>query len=79
MEHPLISNIDHLTDEELQSKINDLAKKMTWAMRSGNGYLVSQIGMALETYRNRYAEKQQVVYEASRKAGNDYADKIDIS
>ena len=48
-------------------------------MRSGNGYLVSQIGMALETYRNRYAEKQQAVYEASRKSGNDYADKIDIS
>lgn len=78
MEHPLISNIDHLSMEDLQSKISDLSKKYAWAARH-NAQLASQILMALETYRNKYHERQQQIYDASRKSGNDFADKIDIS
>ena len=79
MEHPLINNIDHLSLEELQSKISDLNKKLAFAHRSGNAFLCGQIRMAIETYNNKFREKTQKLYDDSRKSGPDYADKIDIS
>lgn len=78
MEHPLISDIDSLTIEQLQDRINDLSKKLAYAQRT-NADLARQIGMALETFRNKYNEKQQQIYDAAKKSVNDYSNKIDIS
>ena len=78
MEHPLITEIDDMTLEELQSRITDLTKKLSWASRT-NQHLASQIRMALETFQNKYREKQQALYDAAKKGGPDYSDKIDIS
>jgi hypothetical protein len=78
MEHPLINNIDDLTLEELNSKISDLTKKMNWARRH-NHHLASQISMALETYQNKYHEKQRKLWDQNNQRGNDYSDRIDIS
>lgn len=78
MEHPLIHNIDHLTMEELQTKISDLTRKYQWASRT-NAHMAAQIAMALETYRNKFQEKQQEIYDAAKKSGNDFSDKIDVS
>ena len=80
MEHPLISDISHLNVDELQTRITELSKKMSWAQRN-NAYLASQIAMALETYRNQYQAKQQVIYDAATAKGsnNNYLDRIDIS
>jgi hypothetical protein len=74
VEHPLISNIDHLTEGELIDMITDLNKKYYASMRMGNSQLTSQVGMALETYRNKLSEKQ-----AKLRPGSDFKDKIDIS
>lgn len=63
MEHPLISNIDGLTIDELTSKISDLNNKLNIVMRSGNGQLCNQIRMALETYQNKYQEKLRDSYK----------------
>lgn len=79
MEHPLIQNINHLTMEELQDRINDLYKKLAWAQRSRNHALTSQISMALETFQNKMRERQQEIAEEQKKKGSDFADKIDIS
>jgi uncharacterized membrane protein (DUF106 family) len=79
MEHPLINNVDDLTMEELQAKMTELTKKVGIAYRMGNAQLVSQIRMALETYTNKYQEKQQELYNAAKKGGPDFSDKIDIS
>jgi len=79
MEHPLINNIDNLSVEELQTRITDLTKKLNWASRAGNAQLRIQIQMALETFRTKYQEKQQAIYDAARKNGPDFSDKIDIS
>lgn len=57
MEHPLIPNIDHLTEEQLTEKISELNKKMAIAHRMGNGHLCNQIRLALDTYRNKYHDK----------------------
>ena len=79
MEHPLISGIDDLTVEQLQTRISDLTKKLGWAHRSGNGDLASQISMALETFNNKYQQRVQELYEKSNKSGKDFSDRIDIS
>jgi hypothetical protein len=79
MNHPLIPNIDHLTIDELQSRITDLTKKLSIAHRSGNAQLTGQIRMALDTFNSKYQEKIQAVYRTKNKDDPDYSDRIDIS
>jgi len=74
MEHPLIGNINHLTEAELIEKITELNKKYYAGLSMGNGQLTNQIGMAIETYRNKLSEKQTKL-----RPGSDFEDKIDIS
>ena len=79
MEHPLINNIGNLTLDELQSKISELNKKLNFAQRTNNGHLASQIRMALETYSNRYREKQMAIDSQNNTDFPDFSDKINIS
>jgi hypothetical protein len=79
VEHPLINNIDNLTVDELQGKISELNKKLSFAHRSGNGQLANQIRMAIETFRNKYQEKMQVIQDNQNKNNPDFSDRIDIS
>jgi len=78
MEHPLIDKIDDLNIEELQSRINDLNRKYTWAIRT-NQHLAAQIAMALETFKNKYQEKQAAMQKTSDQSIKDFSDRIDIS
>ena len=73
MEHPLIGNIDSLTNDELMEKFTDLNNKYTICMRTGNHQVLGQIQMAMETYRNKLSEKTK------RANPEDFKDKIDIS
>lgn len=79
MEHPLITDIDNLTMDELQSKISELTKKLNFARRMGNAQLVTQIQMAIETFQTRYQQKLQASYNNQNKNNPDFSDKIDIS
>lgn len=79
MEHPLIPNIDHLSMEELQQRVTELNKKLQIASRSGNGHLVAQIRMAIETYNNKYRQKLREDWESKNNGGSDYSDRIDIT
>ena len=74
MEHPLISNIDDLTTDELSSKVTELNKKLSIAYRLANHDLCNQLRMALETYQNKYQEKLR-----KSQSGTDYEGMIDIS
>jgi hypothetical protein len=62
--HPLIDNLSHLKDQELESKILDLSKKY-WVTR--NPEVQRQISMALETYneelRARRAKALEQMYQ----------------
>lgn len=78
MEHPLINDIDNLTAEQLQSRISDLYQKYAYAMRT-NAHLAGQIRMALETYQNKYNEKQQAIWQSQTNQGQDFSDQINIS
>ncbi len=74
MEHPLIGNLDHLTQDELGAKIADLNQKLTIAMRSGNGYLCNQLRMAIASYSAKYQEKLRASYGNAES----FSDKINI-
>lgn len=76
MEHPLISNIDHLTIDELSSKVNELHNKLSIAARSGNGHLCDQIRMALESYQSKYQSKLQDSYK--KQSSLNFDNKINI-
>jgi hypothetical protein len=79
MEHPLINNIDNLTPDELQDKISELNKKLSFAQRSGNGNLANQIRLAIETFRSKYQQKMQAIQDNQNKNNPDFSDKINIS
>lgn len=74
MDHPLISNIDSLTTDELSAKVTELNKKLSIAYRLGNHDLCNQIRMAVETYSNKYQQKLR-----ASQTGTDYEGMIDIS
>lgn len=57
MEHPFIHNLEDKSLEDLQNTISDLTKKINFAYRTGNGPLIHQINMALESYRDAYQKK----------------------
>ena len=73
MEHPLIKNLNELSNQELLDKISELHKKLAIAARTGNGHMCNQIRMALESYQNQFNEKTR------RDSGTPFDDVIDIS
>jgi hypothetical protein len=75
MEHPLIGNIDNLTEDELIGKINELNNKLGIAARTGNGHLCNQIRMALESFQSKY---QQKIRESQKGQDSNFDDKINI-
>jgi hypothetical protein len=76
MEHPLITGLEKLTEEEVTQKIYELTNKLMIASRSGNALLANQVRMALESYQNRYQALQQ---ERNEQANKDaHLDKINI-
>lgn len=75
MQHPLIGDLTHLTEEELSTKISDLNQKLSIAMRTGNGHLCNQLRMAIESYTAKYQEKLQ---ESYKKFDANFDDKIQI-
>jgi phage-related tail protein len=79
MEHPLISNLDDLNLEQLQERITELTRKVGIAHRMGNAQLRHQVQMALETYQNKYQQRQKELWDQKTADGNDFSDRIDVS
>ena len=73
MEHPLISNLDSLTEQELLDKVNELHKKLSIDMRTGNGYLCDQLRMAINSYQAKYQDRIR------KNPDNNFDEIIDIS
>lgn len=57
MEHPFINNLRDLSLETIQEKIGELTKKLNFAYKTGNGPLIHQLNMALESYKKAQSEK----------------------
>lgn len=57
MEHPFIISLEDKSLEELQNTISGLYSKLTYAYRTGNQPLISQINMVIESYRKEYNKR----------------------
>jgi hypothetical protein len=68
MEHPFIDKIEieKKTLEELQETVSGLMNKLTFAYRTGNGPLIHQLQMVLETYRNQHRKKMDEIFEKQK-------------
>ena len=73
MEHPLIPNLDSLSEKELLDKITELNRKLGIAFSTGNAYLCNQLRMAIESYQVKYQEKLR------KGPDNNFDEIIDIS
>ena len=65
MEHPFLNKADlkELSTEQLQEQMTSLNNKLTFAYRMGNGPLIHQLQMVLETYRNQFTSKMDELFE----------------
>lgn len=61
MEHPFIHGLEEKSIEELQNAISSLQSKITFAYRTGNGPLIHQLNMAIESHRNAYNKKMDAL------------------
>ncbi len=64
--------------EELQSKYNELTKKISQCQRMGNGTLMNQLFMLIEDYRAEIAVRNQKIYDDINKNPN-FKNIIDVS
>lgn len=76
MEHPFVNKADLATKnlEELQDTISNLTTKLTFAYRTGNGPLIHQLQMVLETYKNQQRKKMDEIFDKQK-----ISSKINIS
>lgn len=79
IEHPLITVDPGSTMEQLQSRIQELTKKMNTARRLGNAHLANQISMALYSYQSVYDQRLREQQQRDSRNAPDYSDRIDIS
>jgi hypothetical protein len=65
MEHPFLNKADlkEMSTEQLQEQMASLTNKLTFAYRTGNGPLIHQLQMVLETYRNQFTTKMDELFE----------------
>lgn len=66
MEHPFINDLSDKSLEDLQTTISDLTKKLNFAYRTSNGPLISQIQMAIESYRSAYNKKMNELIDKQK-------------
>lgn len=71
MEHPFLTSkdLEDKTIEELQDSISNIMNKLTFAYRTGNGPLIHQLQMVLESHRTQYFNKMDEVF-AKQKLNN---------
>jgi hypothetical protein len=65
MEHPFIkqSDLKELSLEQLQEKMATLTQNLTFAYRTGNGPLINQAQMILESYRTHHRVRMDELFE----------------
>ena len=71
--HPLVTEIEKLSESEIEQKIHDLSKKY---YMTRNFQLQEQIIMVLEDYRAALSKKQQAALQAAIDNRNKGLDKL---
>jgi len=76
--HPLVGNLEELTNEELHKKYNELLAKFNQAHRSGPVSVIPQMQMILENYRYEMDKRNRKVLEEIENKNNKFKGIIDI-
>jgi len=77
MEHPLVGQLKDLTLEEVQTKLQEINKKLSFAYRTGNNALSHQLQMVQHSYTEEYNRKMRDLMP--KDDDDSHNDKIDIS
>lgn len=76
--HPLTPDLSDLTIDELQSKYNDLVKRMMQVQRSGPQGAMGQLAMFLDDYKTEISIRQQKMFDEISKDNKNFKNIIDI-
>lgn len=66
MQHPFIGDLSDKSLDELQKKISELMSKISFAYRTGNGPLITQLNMAIESYKSEYSKKMDDIMKKQK-------------
>lgn len=61
MKHPFIHNLSDKTLEDIQTTMASLTTKLNYAYRTGNGALIHQLQMAMDSYREEAGKKMDEI------------------
>ena len=76
--HPLVGNLEELSNEELHKKYNDLMQKYNQAFRFGPTSVIPQMQMVLENYRYEMDKRNRKTLEEMEAKNNKFKGIIDI-
>lgn len=76
--HPLVGNLDELSNEELHKKYNELMQKFNQAHRFGPTSIIPQMQMILENYKYEMDKRNRKTIEEIESKNNNFKGIIDI-
>lgn len=76
--HPLVGNLEELSNEDLHKKYNELIAKYNQAFRIGPTSIIPQIQMMLENYRTEMDKRNRKVLEEMEEKNDKFKGIIDI-
>jgi len=76
--HPLVGNLEELSNEELHKKYNELLSKYNQAHRFGPTSVIPQMNMILENYRFEMDKRNRKVIEEMESKNDKFKGIIDI-
>jgi hypothetical protein len=63
MEHPFISDLSKLSMDDLQEKITELNKRLSFVARMNNTSMYGQLLMVIDSYNNEYHKRMDEMYK----------------
>jgi len=63
MQHPFIGDLSELSLDEVQEKISQLTKNLSYIYRTGNSHLAGQMQMAIESYKAEATKRLDAMYK----------------
>jgi hypothetical protein len=79
MFNPLLDDFTQLKDADLESRMVDLNKKYSIALRTGNSHLAQQVGMVIEAVRQETLRRQaEATKKLMQKQNKDLDDLINV-
>lgn len=76
--HPLVENLEKLSNEELHKRYNDLMAKFNQAYRFGPTSVIPQMQMILENYKSEMDNRNRRTLEEMEQKNDKFKGIIDI-